>query len=239
MHNTIVINFLKLINNHLYIYAISMETLIILNNKKCVLPKEFQIDDNRFPESLVEYLLEKFTKKGNIVFDPFAGLGTSLIVSEKTGRIPFGIEFDKNRYSYIKSKLTHKENIIYWNSLKLSTYKLPQIDFSLTSPPYNPIGKHNYLSGKGGYEWYLKDMWIIYSQLRKYMKKNSYIVIEVSNLKGKEVTTLARDIAREVSKIFHFEGEIIIGWKGKWALKWNGNYGYGYDHSYCLVFKNI
>ena len=90
-----------------------METLIILNNKKCVLPKEFQIDDNRFPESLVEYLLEKFTKKGNIVFDPFAGLGTSLIVSEKTGRIPFGIEFDKNRYSYIKSKLTHKENIIY------------------------------------------------------------------------------------------------------------------------------
>lgn len=69
------------------------------------------------------------------------------------------------------------------------------------------------------------------------MKKNSYLVIEVSNLKGKKVTTLAWDIAKEVSKVFHFEGEIIIDWKTK-GIQRNGNYGYGYDHSYCLIFRN-
>jgi len=52
------------------------------------------------------------------------------------------------------------------------------------------------------------------------------------------VTPLAWDIAKEVSKIFHFEGEIVVGWKTKGVSKGKGNYGYGYDHSYCLVFRN-
>ena len=70
------------------------------------------------------------------------------------------------------------------------------------------------------------------------MKKDSYIVIEVTNLKGKVVTPLAWDIGKEVSKIFHFEGEIIVNWKTKEARKERGNYGHGYDLSYCLVFRN-
>ena len=61
-------------------------------------------------------------------------------------------------------------------------------------------------------------------------------MIEVSNLKGKEVTTLAWDIAGEISKVLHFEGEVIVGWKGE--NMGEGIYGYGYDHSYCLIYKN-
>ena len=40
--------------------------------------------------------------------------------------------------------------------------------------------------------------------------------------------TLAWDIAREISKALHFEGEVIIDWN---------HYGYGYTHSYCLIFR--
>ena len=70
------------------------------------------------------------------------------------------------------------------------------------------------------------------------MKKGSYVVIEIANLKNKEVTTLAWDVGKVVSKIFHFEGEIIVGWNSKNNPKKKNNYAKGYDHSYCLIFRN-
>ncbi len=68
------------------------------------------------------------------------------------------------------------------------------------------------------------------------MKSGSHLVIEASNLRGREVTTLAWDIAGRLSTFLDFEGEIVIGWKGTQLYRFGGKYGYGYDHSYCLVF---
>ena len=54
-------------------------------------------------------------------------------------------------------------------------------------------------------------------------------MIEVANLKRDgRVTTLAWDLARVVADVLVFEGEVVVGWD---------HYGYGYDHSYCLVFR--
>lgn len=220
-----------------------MATFITFQNKqKKKLPKEFRLDDNRNPESLVKYFLEKYTKKKDVVLDIFAGLGTTCFVAEKLGRIPFGIEYDGKRAAYIKSHLRHKENIINGDALKLLSYKLPPCDFCFTSPPYmSKYDKENPFTActtKGDYQRYLADIRKIYSQLKKLLRPHAYAVIEVSNLKGKEVTTLAWDIAREVSKVLHFEGELVVGWKGKGGYGFGGTYGYGYDHSYCLVFNN-
>jgi hypothetical protein len=69
----------------------------------------------------------------------------------------------------------------------------------------------------------------IFSQVAAKMKPSGHLVIEASNLKKSgQVTTLAWDIARQVSLLFHFEGETIVCWD---------RYGYGYNHSYCLVFS--
>ena len=103
-----------------------------------VLPEKFQSDDVRFPESLVNLFLEKYTKPGEKILDPFAGFGTTLLATEKKNRIPFGIEFDPERYEYIKSKIFHKSNIFYGDATKLEKYDLPIIDFSFTSPPSIP-----------------------------------------------------------------------------------------------------
>ena len=60
------------------------------------------------------------------------------------------------------------------------------------------------------YPSYLQEMGSIFSQVAQKMKPSGHLVIEASNLKKDgQVTTLAWDIAREVSKIFHFEGETI------------------------------
>ncbi|MSU60380.1 MAG: site-specific DNA-methyltransferase [Candidatus Staskawiczbacteria bacterium] len=165
-----------------------------------------------------------------------------MIVAESLGRIPYGVEFDVKRVRYIKSKIKNKSNIINGSSLKLKSYKLPKFNFVFTSTPYmakdekeNPFSSY---TSKGSYVKYLKDLYKIFFQLKKVMKKDAYLVIEVSNLKGKEVTTLAWDTAREASKVFSFEGEVLLGWKGKDSYRSGGDYGYGYDHSYCLIFKN-
>lgn len=217
-----------------------METVITLKNIKSKISPKFRNDDYRYPESFVRYVVKKYSKKGDTVIDPFAGLGTTLIVAEKLGRIPFGIEIDAKRCGYIKTKIKHKKNIMCGSSLQLDTYKFPQCDLCLTSPPYNRIYEKNYLGGKGGYKEYLADIRTIYEKLKSFMKKDAYVILEVSNLKGKTFTPLAWDIAQEVSKVFHFEGEIIIRWEmtRKYARE-EGSYGYGYDHSYCLVFKNL
>jgi DNA modification methylase len=216
-----------------------MGTFITLSNKKSRIPKEFQADDNRFPESLVKYLLERYSKKGDKVIDIFAGLGTTLIVAEKMGRMGYGIEMSLKRVKYIQSKIKAKNNIIFGSAL-FPDKNLPQMDLCITSPPYmsksckeNPLGVP-----QETYEGYLDKLVAIFTKLKPFMKKNAYIFIEASNLKGKETTTLAWDIAKKISQIYSFEGEVVVGWQGKGTCKGAGTYGYGYDHSYCLVFRN-
>jgi len=217
-----------------------MNTFILLSNKKSRIPKEFQADDNRFPESFVKYLIERYSKKGDKVIDIFAGLGTTLIVAEKLGRIPYGIEFDIKRVKFIRKKIKAKDNIKFGTAIFPDKYNLPKIDLCITSPPFMAITQKNdpLRSTKRYYETYLDGLVDIFKKLKKHMKKNAYLFIEVSNLKGKHTTTLAWDLARKVSKVYFFEGEIVIGWTSKGTCKGSGNYGYGYDHSYCLVFRN-
>jgi len=212
-----------------------MRTCIQLENKnRFELPVEFQDDDVRFSESLVEFFLNEFTQEKDIVFDPFAGFGTTLIVAEQMGRDPYGIEYDKKRVRYIKSILNQSDKIIEGDSRKLSEYDLPEIDFSLTSPPYmTAFGKADpftaYSIVGDGYQGYLKDIQSIYKQLALRLAKDAKVVIEVANIKKEGfVTTLAWDIAKSVSKVLHFDGEIVINWD---------SYGAGYDHSYCLIFS--
>ena len=192
----------------------------------------------RYPEEFVEKFILEFTKKGDKVLDPFAGFGTTLLVAQKLGRVGVGLEYDKDRYDYIQERLKSPSRLIHGDSMKLTKYKLPKFDFSITSPPYmRSFDKENPFSNytkDGAYSKYLKDIKKIYSQVKKVMKKNATIILEVSNTfgKGHPMTPLAFDIAKEISKIFYFERELIYCVKdGK--LKPEVSH-----HSYCLVFKN-
>lgn len=213
-----------------------MRTCIHLRNENLYeLPAEFQSDDVRYSERLVEYFLREFTQEGDLVFEPFAGYGTTLFVAEAMNRIPLGLEYQEKRVQYIRSRIKEPNRILCGDARQLSTYHFPPFDFSITSPPY--MGKNDienpftaYRTRGNGYKGYLEDILHIYQQISENMAPNARAVIEVANIKQEDaITTLAWDIAKEISKTLKFEGEIIVDWD---------RYGYGYTHSYCLIFNN-
>ncbi|MEM6432014.1 MAG: DNA methyltransferase [Deinococcota bacterium] len=197
------------------------------------LPEHFQDDDVRFSGSLVRYFLNEFTQEGDIVFDPFAGYGTTLFTAQDMARVPYGIEYSEARYAFIQERL-HSGQIIHGDSLRIPEYNLPRINMSITSPPYtrpqdpqNPLKA--YQTNDGNYEDYLKGIQTIYGHIAKLLEPTAHVIIEVSNLKHElGVTPLAWHIAEHVSEVLRFEGEIIVC---------RDNYGFGYDHGYCLLFS--
>ncbi|MGE5463534.1 MAG: DNA methyltransferase [Syntrophothermus sp.] len=208
--------------------------LQLARGNKTELPSRFQHEDVRASDNMLEYLINRYSGPGQIVFDPFAGFGTILLVAEELGRIGYGIEYSKPKADYIRGLLSQPEHLIHGDSRNLKELDLPPIDLCLTSPPYtNESDTENpfvdYRQKGYDYQSYLQQMGDIFSQVAEKMNPAGHVVIEASNLKKEgEVTTLAWDIARQVSKYFHFEGETIVCWD---------RYGYGYNHSYCLVFS--
>jgi hypothetical protein len=204
------------------------------NGNKIVLPPRFRHENVRCADSLVEYYVNEFSEKGQVVFDPFAGYGTTVLIAEELGRLGYGVEFSKEKANYVQGLLARPERLIHGDSLRLAEYDLPSIDLCLTSPPYtNQSDTENpfvdYRQKGFDYPSYLQGMASVFSQVSQKMNPSGRLVIEASNLKKNgEVTTLAWDIAREVSRLFHFEGETIFCWD---------EYGYGYNHSYGLVFS--
>lgn len=199
------------------------------------LPDNFS-EDVRYAADLVEFYLNRFTKEGDLVLDPFMGFGTTLAICEKLKRKSIGIEYDAQRCAYVKTLLKKPDSVRQGDSRQIGNLNIGPFDFCMTSPPY--MGKAHgenpftaYSTNDGSYEKYLEDLKSIFSQINSLMKSGGHILVEVSNLKHEDgsLTTLAWDMARELSSVLEFIGEEIICWEP--------TYAYGYDHSYCLLFK--
>jgi DNA modification methylase len=196
------------------------------------LPARFHNQDSRFPDALVHYFLEKYTRPGDTVFDPFAGFGTTLLVAESLGRRAFGVEMDEARHQYVSKLLSHPGNLIQGDSRKLADLDIPQIDFSITSPPYDLNVRGDVYAAwrqdSAQYEVFLDEMRQVYSQLALLMKPGARAVIKVSNVKTPQgVRTVAWDLAGKVKGVLPFEGEQVI------CRPRQRN---GYNHSYALIF---
>lgn len=197
------------------------------------LPDRFRNDEVRYADELVATFVRQYCPAGGVVFDPFAGFGTTLLVAESMGREAYGVEYDADRVAYIRSLMRHPERLVHGDSRQLAQMSLPRADFVMTSPPFmsrndpdNPLT--NYSTDDAEYAVYLRELQTVFRQVRDLMQPSAHAVVEVANLKGDDgVTTLAWDVGRALSEVLVFRGEVIVGWD---------RYGYGYDHSYCLVF---
>ena len=80
--------------------------ILTFKNKKMKDENKKTIHDTEKPIDLMKVLIENSSKENDIVFDPFMGIGSTVIASKETNRKYIGIELDENYYNVAKKRLT-------------------------------------------------------------------------------------------------------------------------------------
>ena len=105
---------LKCLNDDLQMRSDWM--LPICNGKERLKKDGKKIHSTQKPEALLHRIILATTNKGDSVFDPFLGTGTTAVVAKKLGRKYFGIEKDK-RYFKAANDRINKTYIIEESNL--------------------------------------------------------------------------------------------------------------------------
>lgn len=102
----------------------------------------------KYPEELVKRLVTYFTKQDGWVFDPFVGVGSTLVACRESGRNAVGIELNKEFVDIGQATLQSiakngHQVLLHGDSLnskelisKHFTEEIPLFDYVITSPPY-------------------------------------------------------------------------------------------------------
>lgn len=220
----------------------------------------------KYPEELAEKFINFFTHKNEVVFDPFMGVGSTGVAAKKLKRSCYGIEIN-NEFCKVANNRMASNNVILGDSRKYKNYKVSDVDFIITSPPYwdmlkkkrgHSDSQHNQRKEKKlklyysdnpddlgniqDYNIFLKELKKIFNNCSKILKSKKYMVVVIQNFRntdGKYIT-FAWDLVKEIEKCgFSFEGEQI------WCQddKQLGIWGYpstfisNIHHHYCLIFK--
>ena len=105
-------------------------TLPICNGSERIKKNGKKVHSTQKPESILRRVLLASTNKGDFVFDPFLGTGTTAVVAKKMGRNYFGIEKEKKYFKTVKQRLekTIKIEDHYLDTIKNNKSK-PRIPF--------------------------------------------------------------------------------------------------------------
>ncbi len=79
--------------------------VLSFKNKKMKDENKKTIHDTEKPIDLMKVLIENSSKENDIVFDPFMGIGSTVIASKETNRQYIGIELDENYYNIANKRL--------------------------------------------------------------------------------------------------------------------------------------
>jgi DNA modification methylase len=192
-------------------------------------------EDVHFTRAFVRAVVEEFSSPGDVVLDPFAGYGTTLLVSEELGREPVGIEVLSERANIIRARLGSAATVIVGDARRLDRLGLGTVDLCLTSPPYmnrfdhpqNPLTA--YTTVDGDYATYLAELLDIFLAVKRHLRGHGHLVINAATIRtGDVVTPLAWDITHMLEPHFDFQGETY--------LRWDQSPGF-INGDYCLVFR--
>lgn len=175
--------------------------------------------DVHFPEALAEAVITEFTAPGELVLDPFAGYGTTLVVAERLGRRAVGVELSASHVEIIQARLTGSATVVAGDARELSALVEAPVDLCLTSPPYmnavdhpeNPLNAYETLDAD--YDDYLGELGLIFAQVAELLRPGGHLVVNVANIVSDGVITpLAWDIAGVISQHLVFRHEAFLGW---------------------------
>lgn len=103
----------------------------------------------KYPEGMVTEFIEFFTRAGEVVLDPFMGVGSTILAAEQTGRQGIGLELNPEYFALARQHLgilADQHILLNEDSGRIAEVwqerGLPMVDLVMTSPPYwNMLGQ--------------------------------------------------------------------------------------------------
>ncbi len=103
----------------------------------------------KYPEGMVAEFIEFFTRAGEVVLDPFMGVGSTILAAEQTGRRGIGLELNPEYFALARQHLgllADQHILLNEDSARIAEVwqerGLPMVDLVMTSPPYwNMLGQ--------------------------------------------------------------------------------------------------
>jgi len=209
-----------------------------------------------FPVELVERIVTVFARnKGDLVLDPFAGSGSTLVGAARLGRRVLGLEISKRFANIARQRLGQYD---LWRDSKEKLWKITEddarnlekhvqpesVDMCLTSPPYwdiltqkrtadyKKVRHYGDLEADLGrikdYKTFLDELDAVFRQVFNVLKPDKYCIVVVMDLRKKDkFYPFHSDLARRMEHI-GFELDDVIIWNR--AREYNNLRPLGYPH---------
>ncbi len=230
--------------------------------------KHENIYHGNFIPQIPNQLIRRYTKKGETVFEPFMGSGTTLFECENLGRKYIGFDINQEIVNFVQRKSDNNESIFIKTCNSLDSKAVDEnftcafhqlqtknVQFILMHPPYLDIVKFtdnkDDLSQISNLKEFIGKFRIICENSLKYLEKERYFAIVVGDVyKNGEVLPLAfycMDMIKRSFKV-KLKGTIIkniegnrgkIGQGGIWKYRALNSDYFIFKHEYIFVFRYL
>lgn len=192
-----------------------------------------------FPQSLAGRLVEAFTNKGDLVLDPFAGSGSTLLAARSLGRRSIGLELSADFTGLARERLARQkekagdyalhEPVLVRADAREVKQHVPEntVRLCVTSPPYWNIlsekrtadfketrhygDAERDLSRIADYEEFINVLGEIFESVYEVMALNGYAVVNVMDLRKRaHFYPLHVDLSSELVRRGYTLDDIII-----------------------------
>lgn len=219
---------------------------------------------NFIPE-IPQQMIERYTRKGEWVLDPFIGSGTTVVESVKLGRNCIGLDINENAVNLVREKLARLRNtegvstsIIRHDSRSISRELLQReagvgsVQLAILHPPYFDVvkfsGKKGDLSAAGSVDQFLSMFSEVMAGVDSVLDRGRYLCIVIGDKYDHgDLIPLSHMVSGIALKHgYTFKGIVVKNiekTKGKrgsemlWRYRALAGGFYVFKHEYILVFR--
>ncbi|MBI5259149.1 MAG: hypothetical protein HY855_21775 [Burkholderiales bacterium] len=208
------------------------------------LPQGVRYPHLAVPEAVVRTYVQRYSRPGDVVFDPFAGYGSTLTSALALGRQACGVELDPERLDHARQRLAGRAVLHQGDARHLDALDLPACQLCLTGPPFfrsSELMQQDIPSLAPAYDDYLDELTGVFQQVARRLLPGGHVVALFANMRvprgfwhpgsAAGVLPLAWDAARAIGRCLDFLGEEI------WCIeKGPGHSPFAGRHGYFLLF---
>ncbi len=192
--------------------------------------KHANVYHGNFIPQIPNQLIRRYTKKGEIILDPFMGSGTTLFECENLNRKFIGFDINSDMIKYVKNKMadslykdfvinecdvTNKQEFESLSQNALRKLSNTKVQFVIAHPPYMDIVKFTNhkedLSQIADLNEFIKKFIIVVENFTKILEKNRYFSIVIGDVyKNSEVVPLGFYVMDAIKRHFKVKLKGII-----------------------------